>query len=77
MRIVGSVCWQTDWWPATGFRRREVGYVTTAIWSPHFEKNVALAMIECEYWDASIEITVLAQDGIERRGVVSELPMED
>ena len=77
MQIVGSVCWQTGWWPATGFRRRGVGYVTTAIWSPRFEKNVALAMIEREYWDARTEITVLAQDGIERRGVVSELPMED
>jgi dimethylsulfoniopropionate demethylase len=77
MQIVGSVCWQTGWWPATGFRRREVGYVTTAIWSPRFEKNVSLAMIEREYRDARTEITVLAQDGIERRGVVSELPMED
>jgi hypothetical protein len=44
---------------------------------PGFENNVALAMIEREYWDARTEITVLAQDGIERRGVVSEMPMED
>ena len=56
---------------------REVGYVTTAIWSPRFESNVALAMIERGYWDAHTEITVLAEDGIERRGRVSNLPMED
>ena len=56
---------------------REVGYVTTAIWSPRFESNVALAMIERDYWDARTAITVLAEDGIERRGRVSNLPMED
>jgi dimethylsulfoniopropionate demethylase len=63
-------------WPVT-VDGREVGYVTTAVWSPRFEKNVALAMIERDHWDARTEITVLAEDGIERRGMVSNLPMED
>jgi len=56
---------------------REVGYATTAIWSPRFEQNVALGMIDRGSWDAGTEITVLAEDGVERRGRVTDLPMND
>ena len=63
-------------WPVT-VDGREVGYVTTAIWSPRFEQNIALAMIERGYWDAGTEITVLAEDGSERCGLISDLPMVD
>ena len=31
---------------------QQVGHVTTAIWSPRFEQNVALGMIDRGYWDA-------------------------
>jgi dimethylsulfoniopropionate demethylase len=62
-------------WPVT-VQGREVGYVTTAIWSLRFEQNIALAMVERGYWEAGTEITVLAEDGIERRGRITDLPME-
>jgi len=61
-------------WPVSS-GGREIGYVTSAIWSPRFEQNVGLAMIARDYWDAATEIRVRSEDGLERQGIVSELPM--
>jgi len=62
-------------WPLT-IDDQQVGYVATAIWSPRFERNVALAMLVRGYWEAGTTVTVNAADGSQRRGIVTELPME-
>lgn len=54
---------------------QQVGYVTTAIWSPRFERNVALAMLDRGYWKADTEVIVIPPEGLERRGIISDLPM--
>jgi len=63
-------------WPIT-IENRQIGYVTSATWSPRFEQNVALAMLDRGYWDAGTLVIVNAGDGHKRQGVVSDLPMED
>jgi dimethylsulfoniopropionate demethylase len=63
-------------WPLT-IENQQVGYVTTAIWSPRFEQNVALAMLDRGSWDPGTEVTVNSSDGQQRRGIVTLLPMED
>ncbi len=63
-------------WPVT-VDGQQVGYVTTAIWSPRFERNVALAMIDKGHWDAHTVVSVHSADGLERRGIVTDLPMQD
>ena len=55
---------------------RPAGQVTTAIWSPRFEQNVALGMINRGHWDAGTEVVVLSEDGVERAGKVVALPFE-
>lgn len=62
-------------WPLT-VANRQVGYVTTAIWSPRIEANVALAMLDRGYWQAGTVVTVEVADGSQSRAVVCELPME-
>ena len=54
----------------------QIGYVTSAIWSPRFQGNVALAMIEREHWRVGTAVGVHCEDGSERSGVITELPME-
>jgi dimethylsulfoniopropionate demethylase len=54
---------------------RQVGYVTTAIWSPRFERNIALAMLDRGYWEAGMEVTVFSAEGLGRRGIITDLPM--
>ncbi|MEM7563995.1 MAG: dimethylsulfoniopropionate demethylase [Pseudomonadota bacterium] len=54
-----------------------VGYVTSAIWSPRFEQNVALAMVHRECWNPGDKVTVCCEDGSQRNGEVTCLPMED
>ncbi len=56
---------------------RQVGYITTAIWSPRFEKNVALGMLDRGFWESQSALTVHSPDGLERRGIISDLPMRD
>ncbi len=53
------------------------GQVTSATWSPRFEQNVALAMLERKYWDEGTEVWIDCGDGGMRRGVVCGLPMEE
>ena len=62
-------------WPLS-IDERQVGYVTSAIWSPRFKNNVALAMLEREYWDSGTRVAVATGDGRQLDGVVSNLPME-
>lgn len=54
-----------------------VGYVTTAIWSPRFEQNVALAMLDRGYWEAGTEVSVTSSDDHRRCGRIVDLPMPD
>ncbi len=62
-------------WPLSIDNRR-IGYVTSAIWSPRFESNVALAMLDRDYWNASTRAEMITGDGSLRQGVVCELPLE-
>ena len=56
---------------------REAGYVTSAIWSPRFEQNVALGMLKQGSWEAGTEVSVISEEGTERKGRVVDLPMRD
>ena len=56
---------------------RQVGYVTTAIWSPRFQRNVALAMIDRGYWQARSKVSVIPADGQQFAGVITDLPMQE
>ena len=62
-------------WPVT-IDNHQVGYVTSATWSPRFEQNVSLAMIDRDFWNPGTEVLVRAGDGLDHRGVVMSLPME-
>jgi len=52
------------------------GQVTTAIWSPRFEQNVSLGMLEKQYWNPGQEVSVHCGDGTLRNGIVTQLPMQ-
>jgi len=52
------------------------GHMTTAIWSPRLEKNVALAIVEKAYCEEGQALNVHCRDGSERNGVVSLLPLQ-
>ena len=63
-------------WPISS-DERQVGYITTAVWSPRYERNVALAMLDRGYWEPATEVAVTSSDGLERRGRITDLPMQD
>lgn len=50
------------------------GHISTAIWSPRLECNVALGMLKKGYWDAEQSVVVKLDDGTERDGEVVTLP---
>ncbi len=53
------------------------GQVTTAIWSPRFRQNVALAMVERGHWQSGNFLEVEINGGDRRKARVCDLPMED
>ncbi|MFT5221084.1 MAG: dimethylsulfoniopropionate demethylase [Gammaproteobacteria bacterium] len=61
-------------WPVT-VSGEWVGQVTTAIWSPRFDNNVALAMIEHAHWQAGGKVVVTSSDGLTHNGEITDLPM--
>ena len=56
---------------------RQVGYVTSAIWSPRFQRNVAMAMVDRGHWQARTEVSVIPADGQQFAGVITDLPMQE
>ena len=61
-------------WPLVVGNKR-AGQVTTAIWSPRFNKNIAMAMVDREYWNAGTQVMIASGDGAMRRGVITRLPI--
>ena len=53
------------------------GKVTSAAWSPRFETNIGLAMMERGYWEPGTEVAVALPDGTAQGGLVCELPFAD
>lgn len=53
------------------------GHVTTCIWSPRFEQNVSLGMIQADFWETGTRVTVKSSDGENRPGVIVELPFPE
>ncbi len=53
---------------------RQVGHITSAIWSPRLKRNVGLSLIDREFWGVGQPVIVHCADGGTRRGEVSALP---
>ncbi len=56
--------------------RGEVGHVTSAVYSPRLEKNIALGMVRIEHSTLNTELTSQGEDG-ERAATVVEKPFFD
>lgn len=52
----------TEWWDVT-VDGEPAGRVASAVWSPDFQCNVALGMIERAHWEPGTQVTVEAPDG--------------
>ena len=42
---------------------QQVGLITSATWSPDFETNVAIGMVDKSHWQAGTELTVDTPQG--------------
>lgn len=62
-------------WPLTA-DGQPAGQVTTAIWSPRFQRNIALGMLEKEFWSVGQVVSLHCGDGSTRTGTVTSLPMQ-
>ena len=54
----------------------QVGAVSTAIWSPRFQKNVSLGMVNKTHWRPGTRVDVVLPGGDRRNAVVTSLPMK-
>jgi len=53
---------------------RQVGQITSAIWSPRLKRNVGLSLIDRAFWEPGQSVLVACADGSRRDGEVSALP---
>ena len=51
-----------------------MGYLRSAVYSPHFKKVVGIAMIKKEYWDKKTPFE-LEIDGKKSKGSICDLPL--
>ncbi|KRS16252.1 dimethylsulfoniopropionate demethylase [Roseovarius indicus] len=51
------------WWPVTA-RGKTVGRVSSAVWSPDFDTNVAIGMVRLTHWDPGDIVEVHTPDGV-------------
>ena len=60
--------------PLTTLDGKEVGQITSGIFSPRFDCNIGLSMIARSHWDIGTSLMVHTPDGIARRASVAALP---
>jgi len=53
---------------------QKVGYITSAIWSPRFETNVALSMIDRNFWDVGQTVSLQIPERGFSSGEIVEIP---
>jgi dimethylsulfoniopropionate demethylase len=53
---------------------RQVGQITSGIWSPRLRRNIGLSMMDRGFWDVGQAVTVHVQDGTIATGEVIALP---
>lgn len=55
---------------------KEVGRITSAIWSPRLGRNIGLSLINRDFWNPGQPVLVHSSDGANRSGEISALPFE-
>lgn len=74
LRLEGAPCPPcTAPWPVSR-DATPAGEVTTAVWSPRFEANLAFAMMQRGHWEPGTQVMVELPDGGLRVGTVAALP---
>jgi dimethylsulfoniopropionate demethylase len=56
---------------------KEIGQITSGIYSPKIGKNIGLSMILKDYWDIGQSIIVETLDGEKRQGTITSLPFQE
>ncbi len=62
-------------WPVMA-DNKQVGQITSAIWSPGLKRNIGLSLVDRGYWSAGNSVTVQCSDNENRVGVISLLPFK-
>ena len=61
-------------WPVFS-AERQVGQITSGIWSPRLKKNIGQSMVDRDFWDPGQAVTVVLPNGNIRGGNVVALPI--
>ena len=56
---------------------KNIGQITSGIFSPRIKKNIGLSMILNKYWNVGESIFVQTLDGRKRNGTITSLPFPD
>ncbi len=70
MVIEGEIGACSRSWPVLA-EGQQVGQIASAVWSPQFQSNVAIGMIDASHWDAGTRLEVETEHG-PRAAVVQE-----
>lgn len=54
---------------------KQIGQITSAMWSPRLEMNVGVGMVDRDYWAVGQSVLVDSRDGHRRTGRISNFPM--
>ena len=56
---------------------KNIGQITSGIFSPRIKKNIGLSMILNKYWNVGESVFVQTLDGRKRNGTITSLPFPD
>ena len=62
-------------WPVT-YQDKKIGQITSAVWSPRFQCNIGLSLIDRGYWHPGQQVDVTLPQGDCVKGQVSNLPFD-
>lgn len=72
----GAVCPPcSEPWPVMA-GDRQVGQITSAVYSPRLKTNIGLSLIDRDFWHPGQEISVIWPDGSHHEGEITSLPFK-
>ena len=60
--------------PVLSKNKKNIGRITSGIFSPKYKKNIGLSMISSGYWNENDKIIVETSDGKLVKGIITTLP---
>ena len=72
IQLPSTYCYNTYWIKIKDENNLFAGYISSAVWSPEFKKNIALGLVEKDFWNKEINLYIVLDNNEKRKIVLKD-----